>query len=47
MPGQGNEAIIKFHRIGASVKGSATDTASLIEVSMVGPANARKVSSSR
>ncbi|MFP6742797.1 MAG: hypothetical protein VCD33_14435 [Alphaproteobacteria bacterium] len=40
MPGQGNEVIIEFHRIGASVKVSAMDTASLTEVSMVGPANA-------
>ena len=37
---QGNEVIIEFHRIGASVKVSAMDTATLTEVSMVGPASA-------
>ena len=37
---QGNEVIIEFHRIGASVKVSAMDAATLTEVSMVGPASA-------
>jgi hypothetical protein len=40
MPGQGNEVIIEFHRIGASVKVSAMDTAPLTEVSMAGLASA-------
>jgi len=40
MSGQGNEVIIEFHRIGTSVKVSAMDTASLTEVSMVGPSSA-------
>lgn len=37
---QGNEVIIEFHRIGASVKVSAMDAATLTEVSMVDPASA-------
>lgn len=37
---QDDEVIIEFHCIGASVKVSAMDAATLTEVSMVGPASA-------
>ena len=35
-----DEIIIEFHRIGGAVKVSAMDSATLTEVSIVGPANA-------
>lgn len=36
----GREVLIEFHQIGNSVKVTAVDTASLVEVSIVGAANA-------
>ncbi len=35
-----DDIIIEFHRIGSSVKVSSMDSATLTEVSIVGPANA-------
>ena len=40
---QGDEVIIEFHRIGASVKVSAMDAATLTGVSMASPASASEV----
>jgi Domain of unknown function (DUF6898) len=38
--GSGREVIIEYHRIGNSVKVTATDPETLVEVSIVGPPGA-------
>lgn len=38
--GDGDEFLVEFHRVGQSVKVSALDPRSGVEVSIVGPANA-------
>ncbi len=41
--GSGGEIIIEYHRIGNSVKVTATDPETLVEVSIVGPPGAGEV----
>ena len=39
-----HDVILEFHRIGNAVKVTAVDTQSLVEVSIMGPANSSEVS---